>query len=103
MLETLTSSMFAANVNSTFQVRHQAGEPVALELVEYREGVSQPGYEHFSLLFKGPRTVVLPQQTYQMEHPVLGTFALFLVPVRQDENATYYESVFNRLLQQRIE
>jgi len=53
------------------------------------------------LLFKGPRTVVLPQQTYQMEHPVLGTLALFLVPVRQDDNATYYESVFNRLIQQR--
>jgi len=101
MLETLTSSMFAASVNSTFQVRHEAGELVALELVEYREGVSQPGYEHFSLLFKGPRTVVLPQQTYQVEHPVLGTFALFLVPVREDENATYYESLFNRLQQRR--
>ena len=38
MLENLTKSMFAENVHSMFNVRQGTGQPVALELVELREG-----------------------------------------------------------------
>ena len=101
MLENLTKSMFAENVNSTFNLRHETGQPLALELVELREGAPQSDYERVSLFFKGPRAVVLPQRSYELEHPNLGTFVLFLVPIKQDENGTYYESVFNRLTRQK--
>jgi hypothetical protein len=96
MLENLTKSMLAENVNSTFTLRHGTGQPLALELVELREAAPQSDYERFSLFFKGPRAVLLPQRSYEIEHPNLGTFLLFLVPIKQDENGTYYESVFYR-------
>src|ERR1700756_1778383 len=54
MLEDLTKSMFAENVNSTFNLRHGAGQPLALELVELREAAPQSDYERFSLFFRGP-------------------------------------------------
>jgi len=105
MLENLTKSMFAENVHSMFNVRHGAGQPqpLALELVELREGTPQSDYERFSLFFRGPRSVLLPQSSYELEHPNLGTFLLFLVPIRQDENGTYYESVFYRSTRQKAE
>jgi len=67
MLENLTKSIFAENVNSSFNMRHETGQPLALELVELREGAPQSDYEQFSLFFKGPRAVVLPQRSYELE------------------------------------
>lgn len=103
MLENLTKSMFTENVNSTFYVRHGASQPLELALIECREGVAGPDYEHFSLLFKGPRAVLLSQRTYELEHPILGAFPLFLVPIKQDDSGTYYESVFNRMIRRKKE
>jgi len=101
MLENLTKAMFAASVNSTFQLRTGAGQALTLELTECQDGVIRSDYENFALLFKGPRDVVLPQSIYELEHPALGTLALFLVPIKQDDKGTYYESVFNRLIRQK--
>jgi len=101
MIEDLTKSMFAENVNSTFNLREEAGQTVALELVECQEGTPHPKFEQFSLLFRGPRATLLPQRTYEVEHAKLGTFLLFIVPIKQDENGIFYESVFSRLLPQK--
>jgi hypothetical protein len=49
----------------------------------------------FSLVLKGPREPLLPQATYSLEHPGLGSIALFLVPIGQDREATRYEATFN--------
>jgi hypothetical protein len=52
--------------------------------------------EHpFSLVLRGPRTPLLPQATYPLRHPRLGTIELFLVPLGQDAQATRYEALFN--------
>jgi len=72
-----------------------------LELVEFREGAPHPHYEQFSLFFRGPGDVLLPQRTYEFEHAKLGTFVLFLVPIKQDENGVYYEAAFSRLAAQK--
>ena len=85
MLENLTKSMFAENVNSTFHLRHGTGRPLALELVECREGVAQPDYEHFSLLFQGPRAVVLPRSEAHHYHGrYLSMEAAERAPLRRD-------------------
>ena len=101
MLEDVTKAMFAENVNSTFNLRQETGQPVALELVELCEGAPHPKYEQFSLFFRGPRAVLLPQRTYEVDHAKLGQFLLFLVPIKQDENGIYYESVFSRSIPQK--
>ena len=101
MLEDVTKAMFAENVNSTFNLRPETGPPVPLELIELQAGTPHPKYEQFSLLFRGPRAVPLPQRTYEVEHAKLGTFLLFVVPIKQDENGIYYESVFSRSASQK--
>ncbi len=53
MLENLTKSIFAENVNSSFNMRHETGQPLALELVELREGAPQSDYERFFFIFQG--------------------------------------------------
>ena len=49
----------------------------------------------FSLTLSGPRSPLLPQASYAVQHPVLGTVQLFMVPVGQDEQSTQYEVTFN--------
>jgi hypothetical protein len=49
----------------------------------------------FSLVFRGTRSVPLPQDTYRVKHAALGTFALLLVPVGRAR--VHHEAVFNRL------
>src|SRR5713226_6985949 len=62
-------------------------------------GTSNPqtGRECFSLLFRGG-SVALPQHSYKIEHPSLGTFQLFLVPGGPDDNgAQSFVAIINRL------
>jgi hypothetical protein len=49
----------------------------------------------FSLLFHSEAAVLLPQKIYQMTHPALGTFGIFLVPVARDRNGFLYQAIFN--------
>ena len=58
---------------------------------------SGPGREQFSIIFRGPLGIFLQQQSYRMEHPQMGSFDLFLVPIRQDADGFYYEAAFARM------
>ena len=49
----------------------------------------------FSAVFRGPAKARLPQQTYPLQHRMLGKLSVFLVPVgpagpRQDYEAVFY-------------
>ncbi|MGH7748287.1 MAG: DUF6916 family protein, partial [Candidatus Dormibacteria bacterium] len=55
---------------------------------------------NFSLLFRGPRESPLEQGMAELEHPVIGAVAVFIVPVGVDAAGVQYEVVFNRLPQQ---
>src|SRR4051812_27385408 len=48
----------------------------------------------FSLLFVTPPGTFLPQATYALTHPKLGTLELFLVPVGLIHDGNGYEAVF---------
>ena len=95
----LTEKNFAQHVNTKFRVLGAAEEPVELELVEvkgYNAGPNeQDGMERFSLFFRGPAEVPLPQNTYALEHDAMGTHELFMVPISRDQNGFRYEVVFN--------
>ncbi|WP_425102041.1 DUF6916 family protein [Tropicibacter sp. S64] len=54
-----------------------------------------PPREAFVLVLEGPREPVLPQQTYPLTFPELGTLDLFMVPFRQDHACTLYEIGFS--------
>ena len=52
--------------------------------------------EKFSLVFRGPRTLQLTQQSCRLNHAQLGTMNLFLVPiVARSKEHFAYEAVFN--------
>jgi hypothetical protein len=46
------------------------------------------------LLFRGPRTPVLPQRIYRLEHAVMGPLEIFLVPIGPDAEGMRYQAVF---------
>ena len=99
MTEKLTEEVFTRQLNSKFRVHADTPRPVELELVEVKGWRSIPmeqgGMERFSLFFAGPADIMLPQQSYSLEHEQLGTLDIFLVPVARDEKGLRYEAVFN--------
>ncbi len=96
----LTLSAFAPQLGTEFTVVDAAGARSALTLVAARdEGIGTRAVldrgECFSLSFEssGPS---LDQDTYQLSHPALGEFPLFIVPGRPASRATY-TAIFNRI------
>ncbi len=97
MLDTINHEELAAQVNTKFLLTEMT-EPIELELVEATEPVITPGQEVFSLIFLGPKDLLLPQRMYQLAHDRLGSGMLFLVPIGQSGDGIRYEAVFNRLI-----
>jgi Domain of unknown function (DUF6916) len=56
----------------------------------------ETGRESFVLKFRGTETL-LRQNTYRIEHAVLGRFELFLVPAGKNKQGCYCLAVINRL------
>jgi hypothetical protein len=62
-----------------------------------RESAEGAGNERFSLLFCGPATSPLKQNTYWFEHAQMGRLSIFVVPVgRPNGTHCHYEAVFDR-------
>ena len=106
-LETLTLAKFSSLVRTHFLVRRAPPhESVQLELVQVtpggtaaKGGAQVQQFESFALLFHGAQSQPLGQGTYSFEHPQLGTFELFIVPVAAENERLHYQAVFNRLVQ----
>jgi len=90
VLETFTAETFAPRLHEQFELVTDDGR-VDLELTEVTES-DVPGARRaqFSIVFSGPTEPIFPQAIYGLEHPELGAFDLFLVPIA----AGSYEAVF---------
>lgn len=100
MTETLDETIYrldtyAPLVGTTFTVGPDGDVPV--ELVSATE-LPGPG-TCFSLVFRAAADVSLAQCTYRVEHPSLGAFPLFLVPLgpSEDDGRMELQAVVNRL------
>lgn len=98
VLERLELAASAGRSGESFRA-HLGGERVALlELIAATplagDAARGTGRAPFSLVFRGPRTIALPQGTYRIEHDALGGFPLFLVPIGPDAGGPRYEAVF---------
>lgn len=94
MLEDFVVGTFGGHLGEKFRVRVDASSALGLELIsatELDEGSGRP----FSIVFRGPGDVLLPQRIYRMEHAEIGAFDIFLVPIGPDEAGMRYEAVFN--------
>jgi hypothetical protein len=103
-LEQIRFEIFAAQLGTQFHVSKDATTTSALKLVEAKLTPSTHPLAHhaadgrnekFSLLFSGASDAALTQDTHFFEHPDIGRFAMFIVPVRI-KDATYYQAIFNR-------
>jgi hypothetical protein len=88
---------FVPQLNTKFSVKVDETNAVDLFLTQVGELKTSARQEQFSIVFRGPQDVFLGQGIRQLEHDEMGDFSLFLVPISQDDNGFYYESVFNRL------
>ncbi|BCM17436.1 DUF6916 family protein [Mesorhizobium sp. J8] len=85
---------FDQAVGQTFIVETN-GKMVALELSAVRRIANSPREGGgFSLLFKGPREMLLPQATYHFVGSELA-HDIFIVPISGDQTSYTYEAVFN--------
>ncbi len=98
--KTGSTAIQGSGVNGS--ARLQAGaRAVDLQLVSVQQlsqrtakGAALKGTQ-FSLLFSGP-TPAFGQETYAMEHAVLGHFALFIVPVGKPNGSVQtYQAIIN--------
>ena len=105
MLERFTIATFAEHLGETFHVDPGAGDAgqfLEMALIETTdlsagEGKRVAGSGRrapFSIVFRGPATPILPQRIYRLDHPGIGPFEIFLVPIGPDEAGMRYEAVF---------
>jgi hypothetical protein len=83
-------------VGSAFLIRRSAASALRVKLVSATPLPSDVG-EAFSLTFQGHGNAKLGQETYTIEHPRLGAFPLFLVPVGAARRGQSFEAVVNRI------
>lgn len=101
MSEDLKKTSFDPHLNSKFEITTEAEGVVEAELVEVSEH-NRENLECFSLLFKVSKDKFFDQKIYKVNHPKMGEIDLFLTPVvHRDQDALYYESVFNRLIEKK--
>jgi hypothetical protein len=96
VLDKLTIADFEPRIGETFSARASEGRPLALTLtgVAGRHAPPGGGRTPFSLEFRDRRADHVPQQTVAVEHPELGAFELFVVPLGPGPEGMRYEAVF---------
>jgi hypothetical protein len=106
-LQELGSGDFSRQLNTTFRIHATPGRSIEVKLDEVRVKRVKPlkpgqrppgdaGNEKFSLFFVGRRSELFAQDTYTIEHDVLGQFDVFIVPIWTRHPATMdYQVVVN--------
>jgi hypothetical protein len=97
MSAALTHEAFANNLNTIFRIQIDDQRQIEAELTEVSEQLISAKQERFAVIFRAPNDQFLGQGIRRFEHDDMKSFDLFLVPIRNDEQGTYYEAVFNRL------
>ena len=87
---------FAACVNQDFEIA-TSGAPLVLQLFEARPREAPEGAtrDPFTLTFRGPPELRLPQGIYKMSNAQLGEMEIFLVQIAADQTSSTFEAVFN--------
>lgn len=93
-IATVTADDFEPRLDDEFRLRLPAGE-LALRLTEVRRlGQAHRDGGAFAITFAATGAPVLPQATYPISHPALGTLEMFIVPIGPVKGGMGYEAVF---------
>lgn len=93
-IDQLTRDELASHVGTTLRLGD--GVDVALVLMEVSPVRTSGPWESFSVVLRQLDGAPFAQRVYALDHTVLGTLALFLVPIAPDDLGFRYEAVFNR-------
>jgi hypothetical protein len=102
-LDRTQAALFEQQIGSRFRVIPSSGSSpqfVSLAKVTRSQTIAAPGRgaavatPAFSLIFRGHAGLALDQDTYRVEHPQLGVFPLFLVPIGPEQADMRYQAVF---------
>ncbi|MGK7929418.1 MAG: hypothetical protein AB4290_29955 [Spirulina sp.] len=93
-LQEMTYDTFAPLLNHRFRLNVKEFAEVEAELIEATSRDTEG--RSFSLIFRFPLETHFNQGTFPLQHEKLGDFALFMVPVKQDEQGRHYQAIFNR-------
>jgi hypothetical protein len=94
----LQRSLFTPLIGQTFTMsaRRDAISVVLSEVADLKPATTANDEDRFTLVFTAPRRQARPQGTYQLQHPNLGSVALFVVPVDRGASARRYQAIINR-------
>ena len=95
-LATVQCAEFEACLNQDFEIVTGAG-PLVLQLFEARPLPAGAGTvrDPFTLTFRGPAELRLPQGIYRMGNAQLGEMEIFIVQIAVDQTSSTFEAVFN--------
>ena len=104
----LSYKSLAGQVNTLFRVRLSPRQVVELKLLKARVAPPTPtlpgrrppgdaGNEKFSLIFSGPKEMLLDSAIHRFEQRHLGTFEMYIGQIGMpDTDGVRYEAVFNQ-------
>ncbi len=103
MLHEMTLADFLPHLNTPFVLEVEPGlrlEARLVEAVSLAEGATPRPANlaprvPFSLVFLAPKDAPLAQRIYRLEHPAMGGFEIFLVPIGRDASGLKCEAIFN--------
>jgi len=86
---------FAACVNQDFEIATK-GAALVLQLFEARSRPApDAGRDPFTVTFRGPAPMRLPQGIYRLSNAQMGEMEIFLVQIAADQDSSTFEVVFN--------
>lgn len=101
MLDKLTSGDFAPYLTQEFRIYYDEDAFLPVILTSVKDNPQPPikadRRQGFSIIFRSEpaATVALHQHIFKIEHPEMGSYEIFIVPVGLDEDGRYYQAVFN--------
>jgi hypothetical protein len=98
MAAVLEHQEFTKHLNTKFRIQLDEAETVEAELTNVSEHLVSPRQERFAIVFRTSNQTLFGQGLRRLDHDQMGSFDLFLVPIDRDDEGTYYEAVFNRLI-----
>ena len=98
LLDQLTFEQMTRHLGTVFRTE-TGGRAVDLTLIDARKVMESEAARlarnPFSLYFSGPRTMMLPQAIYRLQHEAFAQpLEIFLVPVESRQDGYVYEAVF---------
>ena len=97
-LQHLTTADFQSEIGKDFSIRFSTGVAMPAQLEKVLDLPAYPNLERkpFSILLQtAQKDRYYPQAIYTIEHAVLGSMEIFLVPVGRNERGVQYEAVFS--------